>query len=110
MEEFILNDDVFEQIKDFDRWNLTEEQSLLIGKLILNEELKISYKKNGLCKECKQPRASDSWCQCKFQQNFKNWTSGNHEVDKFIQKVQLKAENYQEVLGCLHFLHKPYFL
>ncbi|EXX53976.1 Cdc15p [Rhizophagus irregularis DAOM 197198w] len=103
MEEFILNDDVFEQIKDFDRWNLTEEQSLLIGKLILNEELKNRYKENGLCKECKQPRASDSWCQCKFQQNFKNWTSGNHEVDKFIQKTQLKAKRYRDVLEWIEY-------
>ncbi|UZO10737.1 uncharacterized protein OCT59_002315 [Rhizophagus irregularis] len=51
MEEFMLNDDVFEQIKDFDQWNLTNEQSLLIDKLILNEKLKVMYKQNGLCKE-----------------------------------------------------------
>ncbi|UZO22877.1 uncharacterized protein OCT59_015226 [Rhizophagus irregularis] len=46
MEEFILSDDVFEQIKDFEFWKLTDEQSLLIDKLILNEELKERYKKN----------------------------------------------------------------
>ena len=40
MAEFMINDDVFEQIKDFDHENLTEEQSLLIDKLILNKELK----------------------------------------------------------------------
>ncbi|GET66327.1 kinase-like domain-containing protein [Rhizophagus irregularis DAOM 181602=DAOM 197198] len=79
MEEFILNDDVLEQIKDFDYKNLTEEQ------------------------KCKQPRASDRWCQCKFQQNFKNWTSGNHEVDKFIQKVQLKAKDYHDVLEWIEY-------
>ncbi|EXX67595.1 hypothetical protein RirG_112950 [Rhizophagus irregularis DAOM 197198w] len=103
MEEFMLNDDAFEQIKDFNHKDLTEEQSLLIDKLILNEELKICYKKNGLCKECKQPRASRNWCQCKFQQNFKNWTSGNHEVDKFIQKVQLEAKVYEEVLEWIEY-------
>ena len=103
MEEFMLTDDVFEQIKDFKYWHLTEEQSLLIDKLILNEELKERYKKNGLCKECKQPRASGSWCQCKFQQNFKNWTSGNHEVDKFIQKVQLKAIHQLYVLEWIEY-------
>jgi hypothetical protein len=26
-----------------------------------------------------------------FQQNFKNWTSGNNDVDKFIQGTQLSA-------------------
>ncbi|CAB4426519.1 unnamed protein product [Rhizophagus irregularis] len=103
MEEFMLIDDVLEQIKDFDRRHLTEEQNLLINKLILNEELKERYKKNGLCKECKQPRASYDWCQCKFQQNFKNWTSGNHEVDKFIQKTQLKAKNYYHVLEWIEY-------
>ncbi|CAB4412225.1 unnamed protein product [Rhizophagus irregularis] len=103
MEEFILNDDVFEQIKDFVHWGLTEEQTLLINKLILNEELNIRYKKNGLCKECKQPRVSDRWCQCKFQQNFKNWTSGNHVVDKFIQKIQLEAKDYEEILEWIEY-------
>ncbi|GET64491.1 kinase-like domain-containing protein [Rhizophagus irregularis DAOM 181602=DAOM 197198] len=103
MEKFMLNDDVFEQIKDFNHWNLTEEQSLLIDKLILNEEFKKRYKENGSCKECKQPRASRDWCQCKFQQNFKNWTSGNHEVDNLIQKVQLKAKDYQEVLEWIEY-------
>jgi serine/threonine protein kinase len=98
MEEFTLSDDVIEQIKDFDYLHLTDEQRLLIDKLILNEELKERYKENGLCNECKQPKAAYYWCQCKFQQNFKNWTSGNNEVDKFIQKVQLKAKEGFEIL------------
>src|SRR5687768_11661818 len=97
MEEFMLNDDVFEQIKDFEHWNLTNEQSLLIDKLILNEELKVMYKQYGLCKECKHLKThSNTWCNTcyakYFQQNFKNWTSGNHEVDKVIQKAQLSAK------------------
>ena len=83
MEEIKLSHDVFEQIKDFNRQRLTEEQQLLIDKLILNEELKERYKKHGLCKECKQPNTGGSWCQpCnakRFQQNFQNWTSGNHD-------------------------------
>jgi hypothetical protein len=103
MEEFMLSDDVFEQIKDFDHRNLTEEQNLLIDKLILNEEIKGRYFGNGLCEECKQPRASYHWCQCKFQNNFKNWTSGNNEVDKFIQKVQLKATYYTEILEWIEY-------
>ena len=69
MEQKYLSDDVFEQIKaieqtkGFNREKLTEEQKLLIDKLILNEELKERYKKNGLCKECKQPKTSYNWCQ-----------------------------------------------
>ena len=97
MEEIKISGDVFEQIKDFNHWQLTEEQVSLIDKLILSDELKERYKKNGLCKECKQPNThyyniigyhyhgyDNYWCQpCSskhFQQNFKNWTSGNHEV------------------------------
>jgi hypothetical protein len=44
MEEFKLGDDVIDQIKDFDHGYLTEEQKLLIDKLILNEELKIEVR------------------------------------------------------------------
>ncbi|EXX64131.1 kinase-like domain-containing protein [Rhizophagus irregularis DAOM 181602=DAOM 197198] len=107
MEEFKLSDDVFEQIKDFNHWELTDEQKLLIDKLILNEELKERYKCNGLCKECKQPNTGNGWCKsCNvkhFQQNFNNWTSGNNEVDKFIQKTQLRAKRYEEILEWIEY-------
>ena len=104
MEEFKLSDDVFDQIKDFFCWNLTEEQELLIDKLILNEELKNCYKRYGLCKKCKQPKNNFRWCHfCTFQQNFRNWTSGNHDVDEFIQKAQLKAKNEHQVLEWIEY-------
>ena len=104
MEEIKLSDDVFEQIKDFDHRYLTEEQELLVDKLILDEELNKNYKENGLCKECKQPKDRYYWCRlCNFQQNFKNWTSGNHDVDKFIQKTQLKAKDDREVLEWIEY-------
>ena len=84
MEEIkLLSDDVFEQIKDFDHreWKLTEEQKSLIDKLISDDELKQRYKENGLCNECKQPKNNYDWCRlCNFQQNFQNWTSGNHII------------------------------
>jgi hypothetical protein len=76
LDEFKLSDDVFDQIKDFN--HLTEEQKLLINKLVLNEELKKCYKRYGLCIKCKQIKNNDKWCRiCTFQQNFQNWTSGN---------------------------------
>src|SRR5438045_295780 len=115
MEEIKLSDDVFEQIKDFDhRWRyLTDEQKSLIDKLILNEELKERYKEYGLCKECKQPNTGGNyfydygWCQqCnakRFQQNFQNWTSGNHDIDELIQKTQLKARNYGQVIEWVEY-------
>ena len=98
MEEIKLNDDVIEQIRDFNHKDLTEEQKLLIDKLILNEELKECYKKYGLCKCCEQPNTGyESWCESLhgkwFQQNFQNWTSGNHDIDELIQRTQLKPKN-----------------
>src|SRR5581483_729125 len=101
MEEIkLLSDDVIKQIKGFKFRILTEKQkSKLIDKLILDEELKKYYKENGLCKICKQPKNNYYWCRiCEFQRNFKNWTSGNNDVDKFIQKVQLKAINEFELM------------
>src|SRR5438046_4140201 len=107
MEEIKLSDDVIEQIKDFKYWDLTEEQKLLIDKLILNEDLKERYKKHGLCEGCKQLNTSHCWCQpCNskhFQQNFKNWTSGNNDVDEFIQKIQLKVNKYREILEWIEY-------
>ena len=104
MEEIKLSDDVFDQIKDFNRRNLTEEQKLLIDKLILNDELKERYKYYGLCGECKQPKNNNDWCRvCVFQQNFKNWTSGNHDVDEFIQKAQLKADHTEGIIKWIEY-------
>ena len=99
-----LSDDVIEQIKDFEYWDLTEEQESLIDKLILDEELKKYYKRYGLCDECKQPKSNDEWCRiCCFQLNFKNWSSGNDDIDKSIQKSQLKAKEKSEVLEWIEY-------
>ena len=107
MEEIKLSDEVFEQIKDFKHRKLTEEQELLIDKLILNEELKKQYKFYGLCKECKEPNTGYNWCQlCDgkwFQQNFQNWTSGNHDIDELIQQTQLNAKNRREVIEWIEY-------
>ena len=107
MEQKYLSDDVFEQVKDFKIYDLTEEKKLLIDKLILNEELKERYKEYGLCKECKQPNTGYKWCQsCNgkhFQQNFENWISGNSEVDKLIQESQLNAKNCNEKLEWIEY-------
>src|ERR1043165_6646048 len=103
-----LSDNVINQIKDFEPdWhydfpfydNLTEEQKSLIDELIPNEELREQYKNYALCKECSQPNTgynySNPWCQScnskRFQNDFNKWTSGNKEIDEFIQKFQLNA-------------------
>jgi hypothetical protein len=54
---------------------------------------------NGECKECNYE------CEAMhFQQNFKNWTSGNKYIDKFIQDTQLSAhDNKQEALEWIPY-------
>src|ERR1043166_5548673 len=60
-----------------------------------------------VCEECRQPNTDFFWClSCNaqhFQQNFKNWTSENHDIDEFIQNSQLKAKCYKEVLEWIEY-------
>jgi hypothetical protein len=40
-----------------------------------------------------------------FQRNFKNWTSGNNDIDKFIQSTQLSAhEKVSDVLEWIPYI------
>ncbi|POG65475.1 kinase-like domain-containing protein, partial [Rhizophagus irregularis DAOM 181602=DAOM 197198] len=109
MDEIKLSDDVIEQIKDFKNKyrHLTEEQKSLIDKLITDKELKERYKKYGLCHDCSQPETGSFYCQScnspRFKQNFKNWTSGNHDVDEFIQKAQLKAKDWKHIIEWIEY-------
>src|SRR5436305_10037743 len=49
----------------------------------------------GKCEECFQINTHSNWClSCNskhFQQDFDKWTSGNKNIDKFIQDTQLLA-------------------
>ncbi|PKK73676.1 hypothetical protein RhiirC2_775718 [Rhizophagus irregularis] len=42
---------------------------------------------NDICEKCNKVCNS-----IHFQRNFKNWTSGNHHIDKFIQDIQLSEQ------------------
>ena len=48
-----------------------------------------------------------TWCQScngkRFQQNFQNWTSGNHDIDELIQRTQLKPKNELEILEWIEY-------
>jgi serine/threonine protein kinase len=59
------------------------------------------------CKECERPITEYNWCHdCSarhFQQNFNNWTSGNGNIDKFIQDTQLSAVWYNKLLEWIPF-------
>ena len=66
-------------------------------------ELEEQLKKYERCKECNQINTDFSlWCQIcnskRFQQNFKNWTSGNDGIDRFIKNIQLLANNWYKLL------------
>ena len=68
--------------------------------LIKNIKKKIKlHKLHTKCKQC------DRMCNTKhFQQNFKNWTSGNNDIDKFIQDTQLSAhDNAKEALEWISY-------
>ncbi|RIA90277.1 kinase-like domain-containing protein [Glomus cerebriforme] len=71
------------------------------------EQLKERCKRHGLCKECKQPNSGHHWCQScsskRFQKNFKNWTSGNPNVDKLIQESQFNAKNADEKIEWIEY-------
>jgi hypothetical protein len=59
------------------------------------------------CEECNKLIIEDNRCRScnvnRFQQNFKNWTSGNDNIDKFIQRTQLSANNFRVVLEWMPY-------
>src|SRR6266542_3250851 len=61
----------------------------------------------GLCEECNQENTEDDWCKvCNakhFQQNFEKWTSGNVNINKFIQDTQLSANYSSKVLEWIPY-------
>ena len=61
-----------------------------------------------ICKECNQINTRYKWCNAcnakHFKQNFKKWTSGNDDIDKFIQDTQLSAKRREKVLEWIDFM------
>ena len=61
----------------------------------------------GICGECDEPGTGRNWCQpCnakRFKENFKNWTSGNKDIDKLIQHSQLNATYFGNCLEWIPF-------
>src|SRR5439155_6136617 len=56
----------------------------------------------GRCKQCKEINTGQSWCiSCNashFKNDFNKWTSGNKEIDYFIQNTQIHAWDSRLVL------------
>uniref|UniRef100_U9V0Z5 Protein kinase domain-containing protein n=1 Tax=Rhizophagus irregularis (strain DAOM 181602 / DAOM 197198 / MUCL 43194) TaxID=747089 RepID=U9V0Z5_RHIID len=61
----------------------------------------------GECKYCKRKYTGNEYCKAcnvkHFQQNFKNWTSGNNDIDKIFQDKQLSANFYDQVLEWIPY-------
>ena len=61
----------------------------------------------GLCEECNQENTYYYWCfACNakhFQQNFEKWSSGNVDIDKFIQDTQLSANDSYEAIEWIPY-------
>jgi len=69
------------------------------------EDLEKRKEAYGICGECNEPGTGRYWCKpCnskRFRENFKNWTSGNKNIDEFIQHSQLNALSW---LNCLEWV------
>ena len=61
----------------------------------------------GICGECNEPGTGFKWCQpCnakRSKENFKNWSSGNKNIDEFIQRSQLNAIHRRKRLEWVPF-------
>jgi hypothetical protein len=73
----------------------TESAGEADERIVYMEDLEKRKQAYGICGECNEPGTGEDWCQpCnakRFKDNFKNWTSGNKDIDDFIQQSQLNA-------------------
>ena len=56
------------------------------------EDLEKRKEAYGICGECNEPGKGEGWCRdcnAKRFRDFKNWASGNKNIDEFIQYSQL---------------------
>ena len=71
------------------------------------EDLEKRKEAYGICGECNEPGTGEYWCKpCnakRFTENFKNWTSGNKDIDEFIQQSQLNAVYFTKYLEWIPF-------
>ncbi len=66
---------------------------------IVEESKGLEHLKYGICEECSGINTEVYWCRAcnskRFQQNFNNWSSGNDDIDKFIQNIQISSNKYK---------------
>ncbi|CAB4441447.1 unnamed protein product [Rhizophagus irregularis] len=85
----------------------TESAKEVNDKIVYMEDLEKRKQVYGICGECNEPGTGVYWCQpCnakRFKDNFKNWTSGNKDIDEFIQQSQLNAVHFLRYLEWIPF-------
>ena len=85
--------------------NSTIESDEVDEKVVYIKDLEKRKEVYGICGECNEPGTGQDWCQpCnakRFKENFKNWTSGNKDIDEFMQNSQLNAVY---CLKCLEWI------
>ncbi|GES97311.1 kinase-like domain-containing protein [Rhizophagus clarus] len=76
-------------------------------RIVYMKDLEKRKEAYGICKECNEPATGQFWCQpCnakRSKDNFKNWTSGNKNIDEFIQQSQLNAVSSESYLEWIPF-------
>ncbi|RGB40714.1 kinase-like domain-containing protein [Rhizophagus diaphanus] len=74
-------------------------------RVVYMDEIEKRKEAYGICGECNEPGTGYRWCQpCsakRCEENFKNWTSGNKDIDELIQYSQLNAVY---CLKCLEWI------
>ncbi|POG74634.1 kinase-like domain-containing protein [Rhizophagus irregularis DAOM 181602=DAOM 197198] len=77
------------------------------SKVVYMTDLEKRKQVYGICGECNEPGTGYKWCQpCnakRFKDNFNNWTSGNKDIDEFIQQSQLNAVHYRNYIEWIPF-------
>ncbi|POG65182.1 kinase-like domain-containing protein [Rhizophagus irregularis DAOM 181602=DAOM 197198] len=85
----------------------TESAEEIDDIIVYMEDLEKRKQAYGICGECNEPGTGEDWCQpCnakRFKNNFKNWTSGNKDIDEFIQQSQLNTVHYTKYIEWIPF-------
>ncbi|POG63739.1 kinase-like domain-containing protein [Rhizophagus irregularis DAOM 181602=DAOM 197198] len=76
-------------------------------RVVYIEDLEKRKQAYGICGECKEPGTGKNWCKTcnakRFKDNFKNWTSGNKDIDELIQHSQLNAVHFEKCFEWIPF-------
>ncbi|GES73297.1 kinase-like domain-containing protein [Rhizophagus clarus] len=94
-------DEFLNEVKTYSTCIYEEDNNLYIYGISQNPETKdyIMVLQDGFCKECGE-KYIDKWCKsCHinyFKKDFVNWTSGNENIDDFIQDMQLKISKQSD--------------